>query len=422
MKICMIGAEITPTRGVFVGSPSVNIMRLSTELSKKNHQIHIVSTLSRSRSFTDSHIVTLNTTEDSEPGGNLDLGWGTIHPLHIKGDYLSLRYGLKFAIKSFGEVKRLSKKGGIQLIHGHSGYPISGLITGIIGKFLKLPSVHTLYCPVQKPVHDHKHKIFSSTILTKRYFSNIDTIIAISTNVKNSLEKIGISTEKIRIIPPAIDTEKFNPSISGKKIRDHLGLNQNDFVLLFIGNLSITKGIDILLDAMKIINRTSNLKLIMTLDYPLPGHEKRKSEIMGKIESFGIKSNIIQIGLVENIAVVMAACNVLVVPFLATVGPSDYPMPILEAMAVGKPVIATRVGGISEIVKPYENGLLIEPNNVDELVAAILYMLSNKEEAKNMGKKTAKIISEIFRSEIVADELEKIYGEVISNYSGNRRC
>ena len=395
MKICMVGSEIGASKeGIFIGGVANSVIRLSQGLSEKHHQISIVTTLPR--------------LHDS----NTNLYWANVHQIPIRGTYLSIEYGLEFGIKALSRIRKLHKKEDFQIIHGHSGFSAIGLVSGTAGKLINRPSVHTLYCPVN-----------SNDRLAKFYLSQADMIIAISENIKKSLERIKIPAPKIRVIPPAIDTVVFNPSTSGKEIREKLEIDKTDKVTLFVGNLTTTKGIDILLEAMKdVIHRFPEVKLLMTSEMPHKDYEKRKQEIEFKIEHFGLRNNVIRFGIIKNMAELMAASDILVAPFLNTYGPIDYPLAVLEAMSIGKPVIATNIGGLPEIIKHQRNGMLVEPNNVDELVAAILHILNNKEEAENMGKEGTKMILEKFRSEIVVDKLEEIYEEVISNYSGNRRC
>lgn len=427
MKIGMVGLQIAPSRkDTFVGGYVVSVKRLSTQLTARGHQVHILSTPPPRKALADSHFNQIFATQDNKNEMNactLNLPWASIQLVNITAPYPTIGYGLEFAMKSLIRMRSLNNHQNFQIIHGHSGHPSLATLTGIIARTIRVPAIHSLYCPLKQKHPDKGAKrIFSAPSLARHYFSNVDMIIAISENVKRSLTQAGIGAENIRIVPPLIDLAQFNPEVSGAESRAKLGFNENDFVILFVGNLTENKGLDILLVAIgRLICHHSNLKLLMTIDFLRPRHERRIAKIKATIESESLDENVIQLGIVTDMAELMAACDLLIAPFLSTVGVLDYPLPILEAMAVGKPVIATEVGGIPEIVKHKENGMLVEPNNVNELVNAIMYMLNNKEEAKNMGEEGAKIISEKFRSEIVIDKLERIYEGVIQNYSGNRR-
>ena len=418
MRICVICPEIGNSRGSpFIGGHVNNVVRLSKALFDRGHEVIIITTPHRFPS--------------NPPNEDILHGEAEVFSLTISGPNSSVKYGLEFALKALQKVKELKNKKKIDIIHGHSGYTMPAMITGISGKLTNIPSVHTVYCPIKPLLNNYNVcSIFSNTILSKLYLSQVTKIIAATKNVEYSLIKAGISEDRIVEMPPGINTELYNPSVSGDIRKEH-NINPYQPTLLYVGSLSRKKGLTVLIDALNIVaKKIPDIKLLMVLSMPLGIYEKPNQsdrdmelifKIKEKIKHHGLEGNILPFGLLDNMPQVMAASDVFVTPFLNTVGIVDYPISLLEAMAVGKSVIATKVGGIPEIIEHQKNGILIEPNNVDELVTAILYMLNNKEEAKNMGKEGAKMISENFRLEIVVDELERIYEEVISNYSGNRR-
>ena len=417
MRICMICPEIGNSGGnAFIGGHTNTVVQLSKALSDRGHEITIITT---------SHRYPGN-----RPDKDILHEWAEIYTLPISGPFLSIKYGLEFAFKTIRKVKELSKHKKFDVIHGHSGYSMLALITGISAKTSNLPSIHSIYCPIQV-AGGNVVKLFSNKILSKLYFSQVDKIIAVTGNVRSSLANAGITENRIAEIPLGINTELYNQNVSGDDVREGYNIDPDQPTLIYVGNLTIQKGLSVLIDALNIVTKEiPDIKLLMVLNMPLERYKNpgRLDVDMGlifkikeKIKHYELVDNIIPLGLLDNMPQVIAASDVFITPFLDTVGIVDYPTSMLEAMAIGKPVIATRVGGIPEIVKHKENGMLVEPNSVDELVAAILYMLNNKEKAENRGKEGAKIISEKFRLEIVVDKLERIYEGVISNYSGNRR-
>ena len=416
MKICVICPEIGNSGGnAFIGGHVNNVVQLSKALFDRGHEITIITTPHR------------------YPGDELNNGleWAEIYCLPMSGSYLSAKYGIEFALRALQKVRKLHAIKNFDIIHGHSGYSMLGLITGIGGRITKVPSIHSIYSPIQ-PITGHNIVMsFSNKILSKFYLSQLNKIIAVSKNVRDSLISAELPQYKIEMMPPGIDTKMYNPSISGGDVRKYFGIGSDQPLLLYVGNLTEIKGIHVLIEALRIIiKQFPDVKLLIALNMPLSKYEEEDStglydmegafEIKEKMKSYGLNNNVIPLGIVRNMPQIMAASDVFITPFLNTVGVVDYPTSLLEAMAVGKPVIATRVGGIPEIVKPNENGILVEPNNIDELVNAIMYMLNNKEEAKRKGLEGAKLVFEKFRTEIVVDKLERIYEEVISNYSGNR--
>jgi glycosyltransferase involved in cell wall biosynthesis len=96
--------------------------------------------------------------------------------------------------------------------------------------------------------------------------------------------------------------------------------------------------------------------------------------------------------------------------------PSRYEiwgMTVLEAYACGKPVVASKVGGLKDLVKDGETGLLFEPGNVEQLAKSIFNLLNGNDIAKKMGLKGKNFVRESFTIEKVVERLEKVYEEVV---------
>jgi glycosyltransferase involved in cell wall biosynthesis len=370
--------------GVFIGGAVNSLIRLSQGLSERHHQISIVTTPPR-----------LHNAYTNVP-------WANVQQIPTRWTYPSIGYGFEFAIKALSRIRKLHKKEDFQIIHGHSGCPSVGLVSGTAGKLINTPSIHTLYCPVN-----------SKDRFAKLYLSQIDMIIAMSENIKKSLERIKIPAQKIKVIPPAINTAVFNPLTSGKELREKLKIDKNDKVILFVGNLTKTKGIDILLEAMKsVTHQFPEVKLLMTSELHHEDYEKREEEIKIKIEHFGLKNHIVRFGIIKNMAELVAASDLLVAPFLNTYGPSDYPLPVLEAMGVGKPAIATNIGGIPEIISNMENGVLIEPMDVNSLSKAIITLLEDDKLRHKLGKNASTFVLNNFSIERISRKMEVVYEEV----------
>jgi len=376
MKICMVGLGIGKTHGAFVGGHVNNAVNLSRALAENGFQVHIVTTppIHSNRG-------------KSEASYELQKGV-TIHPVNVsytnasnkiseKGR-LSLSCGVKSYFQIVSAVKQLHKTENFDVIHGHSGFPWVALIPEYLRIREKVPSVHTLCCPI-KDCWVHR-------MISKLCLSKLDLTIALSNNVRNSLRNI-IPEDKIKVIPPLIDLSRFGQNFKEKSDSPHL---------LYLGNLSKTKGLHILLDALEIVKKDiPKIKLLLGLDMPLNEFESKNLEIKRKFEALDLVGNVIPLGIIKNLPEVMAGSDIFVAPFINTYGPADYPLSILEAMASELPVVATDVGGIPDIVKHGENGLLVEPNNPLDLANSIIYLLNNPNVIEVMGKKGVRAIQNL---------------------------
>ena len=338
---------------------------------------------------------------------NFNVEWGKVYSLSMSAPYGSLRYGLEFTFKFLNKIKKLHNEKSIDLVHGHSGYPVIGLITSIGGKTLGIPSFHTLYCPVEM--------CSSKNAINRFYLSMINKIISLSNNTKHSLENIGISHTKIEQISPPIDVSVFNPYISKTVMRESHNIKPEDPAMLYIGDLTKTRGLHVLIEALSnIVKVYPDMKLFLAVNMPLEKYIEGNFEIKEKIKSFGLNSNILPLGIIDNMPEIMAGSDIFIAPYLTIESIADYPISLLEAMACSKPVIATKVGGIPEIVKHEVNGLLIEPGNVHELEAAILSILENKDKAKNLGDNAARFVVENFSTNVVAKKYEEVFMYVVA--------
>ncbi|MCK9150769.1 glycosyltransferase family 4 protein [Methanobacterium alcaliphilum] len=417
MNVCILCPEIGNSCGsAFIGGHVNNVVELSKRMADDGHDITIVTTPHR------------------HPGNFCDKSFAydgiDIKTIPISADYLSARYGAEFAYKSILKIIKLNKDKNFDIIHGHSGYSMPALITGLSAKFSKIPSIHTIYCPIE-PSGGSLVKILSNNTFSRFFFSNINKVIAVTKNVKKSLIKTGLESKTIQVIPIGINTDlyKFENSEILSKIRSDYNFGSETPLIIYIGSLTKQKGLLVLLDALKIAaKKNPDIKLFMILNKPLERYIKPDKldvdmdliyDIKKKIKNYGLENSIIPLGLLNNLNEYLATSDFYVAPFLDMVGIADYPTSMLEAMAVGKPIIATDVGGISEIVKTGINGILIKKNNVTELADAITFLVKHKNETQKMGSNAQQIIDQKFKLKITTDQILKLYEKVISDYNCN---
>jgi len=211
-----------------------------------------------------------------------------------------------------------------------------------------------------------------------RKFLHKKTVAAFLVPSKDLLDKLGIYNVPAMLFPHCVDTSLYPLT--------PLDLKTNN--ITFAGRLHEGKGVGILIEAFgKVLKHLPGANLHLFGDDTHGSHLKKLSRDLHNGEQ------VIFHGLVphEQMPQYYACANVVVLP---SVWIENSPLIILEAMAAGRPVIGSRIGGIPELIKDGENGLLSVPGDAEDLSYKILQLLTDKEKAEKMGRKGRELIEE----------------------------
>jgi len=232
-------------------------------------------------------------------------------------------------------------------------------------------------------------------------------IISISEHLIPRLYNLGVSPNKIRVIPHGINASEYDPKKRGHHCRNLLGIKPTELVIGYVGRLVPLKGVNFLIDAFKIVSgKNSNAKLLIVGDGP---QRNQLEYLSGNMKS---EKKIIFTGFVpkERMPEIYATLDIFVLPSL-TEGLSNT---LLEAMASGKPVITTPIGGNTELIENGKNGYLVHTRSVKELAEIILDLLNSPNERTQMGKAGRIKILDQYTWDKIIPKYEKIYEQVLS--------
>lgn len=284
----------------------------------------------------------------------------------------------------FLQVLKTIKKENIKLdlIHCHGIYP-DGLVGWEIGKYFN------------KKVILHVHDSYMNTArelnIYKKVFESVDLLIPVSVFQMNEIAKVDEGLiQKCKVIYNGVNIDKrpvtFNePRESADKI----------IKLIFVGHLIPTKGLDILLDALKILNDYQfNLDVI--------GNGPKKLEYEKLSENCGLKDKVNFVGEISNPDLLekLPYYDYLVLPSRY----ETFGVVLTEAMSCGLPVISTRVGSIPEIVTSEEVGILVELDSAESLAEGIIRAFNKKWDREKIKK-----YAESFSIEETAKKIEEVY-------------
>ena len=294
---------------------------------------------------------------------------------------------------------KLLREENIQILHSHLFH--ANLLARIIGRFV---GVTVVISTEHIMGLESKWRLF----LNKLTSGLADKIIAVSFGVKDFLVKmVGIESVKIAVVQNGIECIElcFLDQIKEEK-RKELGLSARDKVIGTVARIHKQKGHVYLLYAVKeVVKVFPEAKFLIVGDGPLENKMRRLAV------DLKITQNVVFTGFHKDIPGIMSILDIFVLPSLW----EGLPITILEAMAMKKPVIATRVGGDAEIVVDGLTGILVVPKDSQALASGLIMLLKNEILIKKMGEAGCKRVAEYFNAGRMIKETEEIYEKLIQS-------
>jgi glycosyltransferase involved in cell wall biosynthesis len=244
-------------------------------------------------------------------------------------------------------------------------------------------------------------KLFSPDLyLMKR----VRKSVVLNGPLKEKLVKKGIPEERLEVIPNGVNVEDFNVSEEEiERVKKKYGLE--GIVVMFAGTITPRKGVFELIRATEILNRKDTLFLIVgNLDLDREYSQK----VMEYAKSKGINAKFTGFVPYKDLKALYSACDIFVLPSLE----EGHGIVLTEAMASGKPLIGSNVGGIPMQIRDGWNGFLVEPGDEKLLAEKIEYLIENEEERVRMGKNSRKLAKEEFDWEKIAEKYLKVYEDI----------
>jgi glycosyltransferase involved in cell wall biosynthesis len=304
------------------------------------------------------------------------------------------RYDLRSITRLAGLVQRERP----DILHTH--LPRADLAGGAIDWFhSSVPWV----CSIHN-IHDKSWSGRWTLPLFNRIWRRADRVVAISHAVKDWLVKKGcVPSEKVTVIHYGIEPERFSQPKAD--VRASWNLN-GDPIIGSLGRLEPRKGHHCLIEAMRAaLEHNPNLRLLIGGHDPVGyGHD-----LQALIDKWSLNSHVRLLGAQSDVSSFFHALNV----FAFASRSEGFGQVLIEAMAAGKPVLASKIPPITEIVSDGETGLLVNPDDPQAFANAMTWLVTHPEQAQQMGKRGQERVYKYFSAQRMANDTVSLYERLV---------
>jgi len=313
---------------------------------------------------------------------------------HGRAAYWLFRHHLPAAFK----IARLAKETGADLIHlnNNAASQIDGIIAA---RMLGIPCVAHAQGP-------QKSRWFL------RRMARIPVAhVAISEEIRENVLSLGVEPDRTVLIYPGIDLSDFEATAANPGLRRELGLAPGTKTFALFGRLVPWKGtLEFVEAAARVLTAMPDVVALVVGDVS-DGETAYAAAVEERIAHLGLADRIILTGFRDDIPELMRLVDCAV---HASIDPEPFGLVVVEAMAVGTPVVAADTGGPRETVVPGETGFLADPRDPDAMASAILRILRDPGLARRMGQEGAARARRVFSKERYAKDVEALYKSILS--------
>jgi glycosyltransferase involved in cell wall biosynthesis len=306
----------------------------------------------------------------------------------------------KFDLGTIKPIREYLIKHNIDLVHTHGVR--ANLVARTAAKQAGLPVVTTFHS-VLRYDYDSIYKALIAKYLTKATNKYTDRYIAISGAIKEEIKALGVPEELITVIHNGLDTSRYLLTLNPEVIKSQLGLDPELPTVSMIARLHPVKGHQYFLQAArKILDRGIKAQFLII------GEGNYRSQIEKWIKELSLQDKVFIPGYYTPIENIYRVSDLLAVPSLM----EGLGLVVLEAMYFKVPVVASNIGGIQEIIRHGENGLLVEPKDVPALADAISTLIQDRELALRLTKAGQETL-QYFSPQRMARQVEEIYHSLL---------
>lgn len=403
MKILLVQNRFYPA----IGGAERHAYLLSKYLAKKGHEVTVYTTMSLSKD--DVLSIALSPPFFVKPKIKANLPKEEfIENVAVKRFDMRLRFwSFNWIPEMFRELKTNIHK--FDIIHAHGYHISSSLASCYYAKMCKKPFIltahHDLTIPDDLPLDAKLLKRAYDKTFGKFLLKNSTRLIALTEDHIQQFTERGGEPRKIRIIPNAIELDKYKNKSSNQNTLDRYGIDKKDKVLLFVGRIDKYKGVQDIIEAIPTISAEyTDIKFVVVgRDYGYKGELEKLRDKLNVRDKVIFAGNVTE----ENELIELyRRADIFILPSRM----EGFGIVLLEAMASGTLCIAYSIPSVRKVIKNNENGVLVK--NKNELQDKILYYLGNIEERRKIEANALKYVKK-YDIKNVINSIEKVYEEVL---------
>jgi glycosyltransferase involved in cell wall biosynthesis len=298
-------------------------------------------------------------------------------------------------------LRKVILSSGADLVHLHTGRAtwLGGLASWLAG----VPAVTTRR--MDRPVARGWR-----TRLT--YERLVERVVAISAAVKRCLSGGGVPESRVSVISSAVDPSRLRPLRSRAEVRQGLGASADGAVLLVLAALVRRKGVDVLLQALGALAK-DGLRPVLWV----AGDGPQRLLLEALARHAGVDAQVRFLGRRPDVPDLLGACDIVVIPSRR----EGLGVAALEAMAAGRPVIASAVGGLAEAIVDRRTGLLVPPEDPPALANALAELLHDPALRDTLGRAGRRRVAESFSAEQMVEAYVRLYERVLGEWAERRQ-
>jgi glycosyltransferase involved in cell wall biosynthesis len=253
-------------------------------------------------------------------------------------------------------------------------------------------------------VHSSRIRDETDRALLRQLTPKMDHIIAVSSSIVAKIEHEGRHGAPVSLIYNGVDLERYDHQVPCCTLREEYGLPESGPLVGVVARLEPEKGHPTLIEAWPAV-----LAAYPDASLLIVGEGTRREALGDLVASLGLERSVVFTGRRDDVPAVTKSLDVAVLPSYR----EAQGLTILEAMALSRPVVASNVGGIPEMIEDGKTGLLVEPHDADGLAQAIVRLLTDHPLADTLGRAGHDLVHDRFCVELMVRAVETIYDEAV---------